>query len=574
MSVAAPRQTPLNQAAAGAWLMQIEDDARDSIDAFGASVATPIEVRTAFSWAGFAGGLAALTWIGAAVAGALSYFGPEAALATSPLMQAGFVALAFGPALLFWVAASAAAEALKTRRLAVQLTRFAHEARAPLEAGSEQAQHLGQVVKLEIEGLNEAVANALDQLSELDISAQRNSALFNEAVSSSRADTEAMGGALARERDAMAELGDDLRNQGEQIAGSIARQVRLVRESSRLVKTEFAAAEVALDSRLAAFAASSAAIGEQTAAFQDVVGEAADAATALNATLAGMLDGLSEATRLTDAARQSAKQAIIAANETASALRETTRSAIAEAKQAAQQIRAETAAMQAAAVDTLAQARAAPQGASGAASRHAASIQPRLATPAVGAVKKSAARAPAPQAPPANDCAPIASLHAAAAIARSTPRPHVSTACRAAKTSAGGWNNFVQQLRGAEPLKADNNNFSFVDFAAPNDPDSALKLGVVDLVADAGVDLADVLHTADLAHIARSSRSGPAARRRAVLDAAPGAVGRIARHVHRHGDAQDLAARFRARPDLAKSANNNEDSELVRAYLLIDAALA
>ena len=64
-----------------------------------------------------------------------------------------------------------------------------------------------------------------------------------------------------------------------------------------------------------------------------------------------------------------------------------------------------------------------------------------------------------------------------------------------------------------------------------------------------------------------------AARRRAVADAAPAAVGRIARYVKRNADAHMVAAEFRARPDLAKSDRKGEGKDLVRAYLLIDAAL-
>jgi hypothetical protein len=58
-----------------------------------------------------------------------------------------------------------------------------------------------------------------------------------------------------------------------------------------------------------------------------------------------------------------------------------------------------------------------------------------------------------------------------------------------------------------------------------------------------------------------------------VVDAAPGAVGRIARHVKRNLRAQEAAIEFRARPDLAKTDNKGEAPDLVRAYLLIDAAL-
>ena len=49
---------------------------------------------------------------------------------------------------------------------------------------------------------------------------------------------------------------------------------------------------------------------------------------------------------------------------------------------------------------------------------------------------------------------------------------------------------------------------------------------------------------------------------------------RLSRHLKRSTDAHLTAQAFRARPDLAKSERKGEGSELVRAYLLIDAALA
>jgi hypothetical protein len=59
-----------------------------------------------------------------------------------------------------------------------------------------------------------------------------------------------------------------------------------------------------------------------------------------------------------------------------------------------------------------------------------------------------------------------------------------------------------------------------------------------------------------------------------VSELAPAAVSRVARHVQRNEHALELATQFRSRPDLAKSEKKGEGSDLVRAYLLIDAALA
>jgi hypothetical protein len=112
-----------------------------------------------------------------------------------------------------------------------------------------------------------------------------------------------------------------------------------------------------------------------------------------------------------------------------------------------------------------------------------------------------------------------------------------------------------------------------VEFERPSDADLSLKRAALGIVAAAGVTADRTLRAEDLDRIARQSRHGAAARRRAVTDAAPGAVGRIARQLKRSATSNAVATRFRARPDLAKSDDKGEWSDLVRTYLLIDAAL-
>jgi hypothetical protein len=135
----------------------------------------------------------------------------------------------------------------------------------------------------------------------------------------------------------------------------------------------------------------------------------------------------------------------------------------------------------------------------------------------------------------------------------------------------------MPQREEAPPVAANESAFDLADFGRNEkvvDTDRQIKTRAIDLVTNAGVDLDDVLAAADLERIARCSRDGASARRRAVIDAAPGAVTRIVRHMKRNADAHDTAITFRSRPDLAKSENKEEGSDLVRAYLLIDAALA
>ena len=555
----------------------------------------PVKIKNGFSWAGFAGGLAALAWIAGAIGGPLSYFGVDAVMAMDPAMQAGLIALAFGPALLFWVSASAAGEALKARRLATELTRMAQRSNFPVQAGELEAQRVSDVVKNEIENLNDAVATALNRLAELETVAQRNAHLFGEAINASRENAQQLSYALKVERDAIVELNQDLKGQTEVIAHSVGRQVRLMREASKIVKTEVDAAETALQSHMSAFSESAAVMGERTAAFHEAADTASAATASLNGVMTEMLDGLTQATRLTETAKKSTAEAVLAANETASAVRETTRAAVTEAKRAAQLIRAETVALQDMAAETLSKlqdaanaARMASEESQAAADYHAASIEKRLgALASASGAKKVAAQRPVErqvERAPEPVYEEVTSLHAAAtaAVARGGSRSArvevAETQPKRAFKGFGSWGNFMpQREEQLAPVAANEDSFALADFGTPAntiDPDTELKTGAIDLVTNAGVDLDEVLQPADLERVARCSRDGATARRRAVIDAAPGAVTRLSRHLKRSTDAHLTAQAFRARPDLAKSERKGEGSELVRAYLLIDAALA
>ncbi len=552
----------------------------------------PREIKTGFSWAAFSGGLAALVWVAGAIGGPLSYFGIDAVMQMNPLMQAGLAALAFGPAILFWLGAAAAGEAVKARRLATEIARLTQLAQMPVEVGENHAKRLTLTVKNEIEQLNDAVASALNRLAELETVAKRNAHLFDSAVAATRENIDVMGGHLVREREALVALNGDLVGQTETMANSIGRQVRLMREASKLVKTEITAAEDALETHLASFSASATVMAERTSEFHQAADSAAHATTSLNHTMSTMLDGLSEATQMTDAARKSTENAVLAANETAAAVRETTQRAVVEAKRAAQFIRSETVAMQEAANDTMARlqeaanaARAASEESQAAADRHAASIEKRLAALASTASTKKAA--PAPQ--PAPRVEEPVDVYAAATAARTAQRPQVRIESPKPKAQSqqergfkgfGGWGNFLPNSRDedhrvkATPLAEEVDAFDLVDFKpSRKDPEQVLKSDAIEMVVAAGVDLDDTLQASDLETIAQRSRHGAAARRQAVVDAAPGAVNRIARHVKRNSDAKLVATEFRSRPDLAKSEIKSEAQDLVRTYLLIDAAL-
>lgn len=548
-------------------------------------------IKTGFSWNAFAGALAAIVWLAAAIGAPISYYGLEAIAQMNPAMQAAMLAIAFGPAILFWLSASAVGEAAKARKLALALTDFAQEAArrpapAPVENTIDIAHRL--TIRTEIEALNDAVGAALNRLVELEGAAQRNATLFSQALAETRESADSMVEDFRREREGFAALNAELREDSETFARSVGRQVRLMREASKLTKAEVTAAEEVFETHLAAFSNAANSMAVRTADFQDAAAEAHAAARTLDDTMGGVLDSLSEATKLTDAARRSAEDATAAATATANAVRDTTQRAIVEAKRAAQSIRAETEAMQEAAEATFLRlkdaadaARSASEDAQAAAARHAASIEKRLAALAATAAHRRETAAPVERKIErpverkaereiervANDpfeTSDTLAQQAAIITQRTERKPRFG-----ALKGFASWSNFSPAV---EASNDDVDAFALADFGdAVADPDAALKRDAVEIVTRAGVELGDTFDAVALETIAQRSRQGAAARRRAVADAAPVAVSRISRYLKRNVAARRSAEAFRARPDLAKA--ERKGSDLVRAYLLVDAAI-
>ncbi|MBI1251830.1 MAG: hypothetical protein GC189_10190 [Alphaproteobacteria bacterium] len=485
-----------------------------------------------FSWVGFAGGLLALAWVSAAAAAPVALYGMEALAALNPAAQMGLIALAIGPAAMLWLAASAAGESAKAGRLAAEMVRLsqAHAANAT------QRPFAFEHPRADLSSYDTAVDGALRRLSDLNAAASAQARAFSQAIAATGGDADALIARLSEERNAFAALNGDMRAQAETLAHSVNRQVRLMREASKLVKTEIVNAEDVFEAHLAAFKTTATVVADRTQAMEGAASAAANANQHLEGALGESLHILSEATRLTDAARQSTDEAARAAQQTASSVQETTQRAIFEAKRAATLIRKETQALERVAAETLDTlrnaadaARAASEDAQAAADRHAGAIGKRLAA-----------------------------LSETATLARATaPRP-----------AAPRVSEFAYAARA--PQRPDPVGF---DALATTDADEQLICDAFDMIAQAGVRLGGAFAPADLNRIARKSREGAAARRRAVCDAAPGAVQRIAAHMRYDREAARIGAAFRARPDLAKR-ERGEDTDVLSAFLLIDAATA
>lgn len=523
-----------------------------------------------FSWTAFMGGAAALGWLAAAIAVPVSYFGVETLAAMHPAMQAGFAAIAFGPTLLIWLGAAAVGEAAKARILAAELAAIARDALVPMQNPAEVAKRTTLDVTDEIATLNKAVDSAFTRLQALNSAAAKHARLFEETMAQVSAGAISEG--LKSERAAFAELNADLKGQTETLAHTIGRQVRLMREASKLVKTELGDAEEVLETHLNSFRATASVISEGTAELSAAAQTASAASGRLDETIGSALSSLAEATKLTDAARESTQQAVHAANSTANAVRETTQRAISDAKRVAELIREETVAMQEAAASTLETlrqaaeaARLSAEDAQAAADKHAGAIEKRLAALAstAKAAPERSRKDPAPRAERDNEAW---SLHEAAARIAEAPAQAPQRA-----SGLAAWNNVLPPKPVYEDRAAAGDLVTFQPAAV----DQKLVQHAFDLIADAGVLIENAFVARDLDAIAHASRQGAAARRRAVNDAAGIAVTRIARFLRRDAAAREAALAFRGRPDLAKAdrAQGGKATHLVRAYLLIDAAL-
>jgi len=506
--------------------------------------------------AGFWGVGTAVAWVGVAIGAPAAFLGYEAFQQLHPAVLVGIAAIAIAPAMQILFAAAAAREAHRVRRETVDLTRLL----APDDVEG-RARSLGETVRAEIGALQEAVGATLERFAELEAAAARNAQLFDGAVSNARDGAGVLSQTLQNERIAFEDLTSELRNQSDTLGDNVGRQIRLMREASRLVRQEYVAADETLQGHLASFSAAATLMAERTDAIDGAATATHMAAQRLDGTIVSALDALSQATSLTDTARQSAEHATQAANATASAVRETTQRAVADARRVAHMIRNETQAMEDTASATLAklkdaadEARRASEDAQAAADRHAASIQRRLSAMAgaAQAVNKL------PVADTVEQEMPVAEKVYASAGGRHMRI--VTETVEAPRTSGDYAQDWTPPPSANDAGPADRFNL-----VAKSPGDTALAM-----LQQVGVQASEVFATADLDFIASRARQGGASRRQAVIAAAPEAVARLQRLFEHNVDARNDATAFRAKPDLATQSGGKQ---VLIAYLLVDAAL-
>lgn len=527
-----------------------------------------------FGWLALGVGLA---WIVGGLAAAVALMGAQRLMAMTPIETSALIAALILPTMMAWFSGLAARDSARARAEARRLADAADRLLNPERSAEAAARQLAMSVRCEISTLDRALETTLARLKEVEGQIARQADAVDNMGDRAKAGANQLITGMERERDELLRISEELTRQAQTIGDSISRHTGAISEAALQAEAEVRAADQALDHRLTSFGAAAALITDRTQHLSGAAQASADSALRLETALSNALDILAKATNLTDAARQSADAATLAANSTAGAVRETTVRAIEDAKRAADLIRNEAAGVEREAALALERLRDAADAARAAAvgARHAIedetpppqrtrtrSVQMRDSTPTPGydtswrdehdslettpppRLRREAARDSEP--PPQNDWTWRELLsnvdHAETAPARREP----------AQDPVAHLRRHISEPRGP-------------------------SLPIVSLVEQAGLQLDEVFSPSGLERIAQRARSGTQARRRAVYDAAPEAARRLADFLTRTPAANQEAMQF-LRHDGARIAEligrgrASMNAEATRAFLLIDAA--
>ncbi|MES1204192.1 MAG: hypothetical protein ABUS57_22355, partial [Pseudomonadota bacterium] len=539
--------------------------------------------------------LLALFWIGGAAAFAYLFVGEAALTAMAPAMQGGLAIIALLPAFLILFAGAAAREGARARAQAHVLSAAAEKMLNPSPAAEAAARRMGVSVRGEIAALERAIDQAMVKAREVEAIISRQTEAMDQAANGAQHGAQQILSGMERERQALMQIAHDLNGQAAMVGDSISRHSHVIGQAVLQAEQEIRAADDVLDTRLSSFSAAAALISDRTSSLSRAAQASADSAQRLESVLGGALDALTKATSLTDAARQSAEDATFAANNTAGAVRETTMRAVEDARRAAEFIRGEAASVErdaASAMDRLKQAAdAAREAASGVrhAAAHVSADLPRTPPQPLRPVIEPPRELPreAPREKLREPSRPAADKFGERMAGIAPSRPAVTVSPPPPNEGAGKpwtWREVLaaieeQPPRGTgatEPPRRQSVRAAESGGVA-QDMRSRHPLAVVDLVDGAGVHLAEVFDINTLDRIAQRARNGTQARRRAVRDAAPQAVERLADHLGRDQHARAAANEFLRSEgnrvsELLGRGRASMSADATRAFLLIDAA--
>ncbi len=280
-------------------------------------------------------------WLIGAAAGAYAFLGLQGLLALAPAAGVALAVAAVMPAFMVWFAGAAAQEAARARSEAGRLADAADQLSNPSPVAEAATRRLAVAVRGEIAALDRALDSTLAKLDSVDRMIGAHTRAVEDAAALAQEGASGIVAGLDQERQALLAISQDLEGQVSAITETIQRQSRQVAEAARTADEGVRVADETLDARLSSFGAAAALIVDRTRQLSAAAQDSSESAGRLEDALEKALDVLARATKLTDAARQSADEASLAANATAGAVRETTARAVEEARHAANMIRNE-----------------------------------------------------------------------------------------------------------------------------------------------------------------------------------------------------------------------------------------
>ncbi|MFT3729595.1 MAG: hypothetical protein QM759_17365 [Terricaulis sp.] len=541
--------------------------------------------------------LAALWVVGSLVA-AVALIGVDHLGALKPVEMAALAAGAILPACMAGFSGIAARDSARARAEAARLADAADRLLNPHHSAEEAGRKLAATVRGEINQLDHALEQTLARLQEVEGQIARQAQAVESMGAQAKAGANDMITGMERERGELLKISRDLTAQAQTIGDSISRHTQSISEAARQAEAEVRAADQALDHRLTSFGAAAALINDRTHGLSTAAQASADSALRLETALSNALDILAKATNLTDAARQSADAASVAANSTAGAVRDSTMRAIEDAKRAADLIRGEAVNVEREAAVALERLQEAAEAARTAAigAREAAEFED---APLRAPVRNRARQAPQDEYYDASwrdEPDPLASAPPpSSARSRRDEAPMFGERDdgrgrrdddRNPPPSDWTWRDLLSNVdqgqeqasrRGAPPRREPAEDPVAHLRRQISDPRSPSSLPIAAMIAQSGMQLSDVFSPSGLERIAQRARAGTQARRRAVQDAAPEATRRLADFLARNPGANQEAMQF-LRSEGARTAEllargrAAMGAEATRAFLLIDAA--
>ena len=531
--------------------------------------------------------------------------------------------MAILPAALLILAGATLREGARARAQARRLADAADRMMNPSPVAEAAARRFGISIRSEIVALDRSMNEALSKLSAVDEVIRRQSAAVDKAAHIAETGAGSLVSGLERERETLLRISADLEQRALAIVAAVGKQSQGIADAAQAAEAKLYAVDEAMSAKVASFGAAASLLAQRTTELDAAALATSGGAAKLETALAGALEALSQASAVLESAKRSGDEAVVVVSSTAGAVRAAAAQAADDARRAMEVVRTESKAIDQDAQAALGSLRDTADAA-------------RLAVHEVREAAKITPLRPALTSPAETHAPPVARPRLPAAPRNETPEPPTPAPSRADEPSPatrrrfsiierfGGGNRAANRpeptpqpaqqsaqqparaaavdrwtwrdLFGAEPQPAANfrpaNETTLIGVAAaPNDfdPFSAERGGTdvltrdsarnlaAEVLAHAGVRLDEAFGIAALDRIAARARSGTQARRRAVRDAAPELMLRIAALLDADERVRADAAAFLQEegPRIAELLSRGRASmsaDITRAFLLLDAA--